>query len=128
MQLGTRGDRNLFYSLLLLSITGLLINNYLRSPGKTVIIEMDGQLIQKLNLLANYNITVNGQIGETVVEIARGKARILKSDCPQKICVRSGAISRAGDVLVCVPNKVIVRIDNGTTGSYDAITGMRPLH
>ena len=128
IQFSTKGDRILLFSLMLLSITGLFINNHLRHPGKSVMIEMDGQLIQKLSLYSNYKITVKGHIGETVVEIANGKALILKSDCPHKICVRTGAISRAGDVLVCIPNKVVVRISNGDNISYDAVTGMRPLH
>ncbi len=42
------------------------------------------------------------------VGIKDGKVRMLKADCPDKLCVKQGA----GDVLpiVCLPNQVVVEI------------------
>jgi len=48
--------------------------------------------------------------------------RIEASHCPQKICVHSGAIRRSGELLVCVPNRVVVRINGGTEHPFDLIT------
>ena len=32
------------------------------------------------------------------------------SDCKNQICVNTGKISRAGEIIVCLPNYVIVEI------------------
>lgn len=35
---------------------------------------------------------------------------MIEADCPDKLCVHQGYISRVGEVLVCIPNKVVVEI------------------
>ena len=42
-----------------------------------------------------------------------GLARIIKSPCPHRFCIRSGAINRPGAPLVCVPNGVVVELVGG---------------
>ncbi|MGE5587679.1 MAG: NusG domain II-containing protein [Clostridia bacterium] len=53
--------------------------------------------------------------GRTVtVEIAEdGRARVLASDCPDKVCVKTGWIDRPGELIVCLPNRVVVKIQGG---------------
>ncbi len=56
-------------------------------------------------------IHVEGPLGVTEVEIDKSTVRIVKSPCKNKICVRSGAISRPGQWVACLPNRVIVSIE-----------------
>lgn len=53
---------------------------------------------------------VSGPLGTTEISISEGKARILSSPCPEKICVDFGVISleRAA---VCLPNHVSVSLE-----------------
>lgn len=51
-----------------------------------------------------------------------GQAYVSKSDCDDKICVSSGKISKTGQIIVCAPAAISVRIV-GNGGDYDAITG-----
>ena len=51
-----------------------------------------------------------GPLGQTVVEIRDGRARIVDSPCPDKLCVRAAPISKPGQWIACLPNKVFVRI------------------
>jgi len=47
------------------------------------------------------------------VEIDGGKVRILqmtKKICPRQICSRLGWANRQGDILVCLPNKIVVEV------------------
>lgn len=37
-----------------------------------------------------------------------GTVRFLDSDCPDKICINAGALSRDMDIAVCMPNRVSV--------------------
>ncbi|GHV69607.1 hypothetical protein AGMMS49928_12450 [Spirochaetia bacterium] len=59
---------------------------------------------------ARETITVEGPLGETVVELHDGNARVLSSPCANQTCVSAGTIRRPGQWLVCLPNKVFVSI------------------
>ena len=65
-----------------------------------------------------------GPLGVTVVEIGSSAARILSSPCCHQICVNSGWLHYAGEVAVCLPNRLILRLvgDGGSTPDLDAVT------
>ena len=44
------------------------------------------------------------------VEIKDGKVRISDSDCPDKICEKTGFITSPIQAIVCLPNRISVRI------------------
>ncbi len=51
-------------------------------------------------------------IGETnVCEIKDGRVCMKSADCPDQSCVRSHPISEPGENIVCLPNKVILKIE-----------------
>ena len=58
-----------------------------------------------------------GPLGETVIEIRDGRARVLSSPCPNGICMKSGW----SDTLCCLPNRVIAV--STAEGEADAISG-----
>lgn len=62
-----------------------------------------------------------GPLGESVVEIRSGRVRMRSSPCPQQLCVRQGWRARAGQVIVCVPNRVGVFL-KGSGEEPDAVT------
>ena len=105
-----------------LSIFSWIGLNYIRQPGDTVTIEVDGQTIHQLDLYTSQEIIVNGTIGKTIINIDNGTARVTHSDCPQKICVKTGRIHRVGEMIVCVPNKVVIKINGQRKNQFDVIT------
>ena len=54
------------------------------------------------------------------IAVGSGGARVTQSDCPDKVCVRTGEISSPGEVIACVPNGVTVYIEGGPDGA-DAV-------
>ncbi|RKX94799.1 MAG: hypothetical protein DRP84_06110 [Spirochaetes bacterium] len=69
----------------------------------------------------NRKIEVKGPLGDTIVVIEDGKAWIEYSPCREKICMKMGKISRVGQQVVCVPNRVLVEIE-GRNGDIDAVS------
>ena len=65
------------------------------------------------DLKTDRTVEIPGALGNTKVEIAGGKARILDSPCPNKTCVAAAPLSRQGDWSACLPNKVILRVEGG---------------
>lgn len=55
-----------------------------------------------------------------ILRIRDGKADITQASCPDKICVDHRPVSRRGESLVCLPNRVTVEIENGKEPEVDA--------
>ncbi len=66
--------------------------------------------------------TLQGKRGLCVLRIQNGKIRMEKSNCPLKICQHQGWISKPGEMILCIPNQVYVRIEGNIENHLDAIT------
>ena len=81
--------------------------------GNMVMIYQEGKLIQELSLDHDTEFVIEGDY-ENVVTVKDGKAAITKSDCPGPDCVHSGWIHEAGRSIVCLPNRVELRIEGAS--------------
>jgi hypothetical protein len=59
-----------------------------------------------------------------LVEFKDGKVRVKEADCPNQVCVKTGWLSKPGQISVCAPNKlkVIVIGPSEWTDRVDTIT------
>ena len=103
-------------ALLLALIGGALYMILAPSQGRTAEIYADGTLVATVRLDHEEAIPLDGL--KVVVEA--GSLWVEEADCPDKICEKTGKISRAGQTIVCLPNKVIVRILG--KGEVEAVT------
>jgi hypothetical protein len=71
---------------------------------------------------AEETVTVPGPLGDTVVEIRGGRARVLSSPCQNQTCVAAGYIHRHGQWTACLPNQVMVSVE-GNSGASGAEEG-----
>lgn len=46
----------------------------------------------------------------------------LSADCPDKVCVQTGALSRVGEVAACVPTGTVVTVKGESRTAPDGIT------
>ncbi len=65
-------------------------------------------------------IPVAGPLGDTLIEIADGRVRVVASPCTQKLCVRAGWLDASGEATACVPNRVSVAL-LGDDPRFDAV-------
>ena len=70
----------------------------------------------------NRTFEVDCDNGKNVVEIKDGKVSVIDADCNNRACVKSNAISKKGEQIVCLPHKLIVVIKGGSEGELDART------
>jgi heptaprenyl diphosphate synthase len=91
--------------------------------GMTVLVQVDGHPVQTLNLLEERRLSIRGLQGNVTVETHAGMVRVVEADCPNHICVRTGWRSKAGEAIVCVPNKTVVRILGENDGGIRGVTG-----
>jgi hypothetical protein len=67
------------------------------------------------SLASNRREEVRGPLGTTTVVIRDGKAAVVDSPCPDKLCIHMPPVSRPGQWIACLPNRVFVRV-RGTDG------------
>jgi len=117
----TRADRLVFYTLVGLGVALLFLPRGAGEPA-ALVVEGTGGYRSVAPLSEDGRIEVPGPLGTTVVEVRDGAARVVSSPCPQKTCIAMGAVAEPGDIAVCVPNGVIVRIEGDATQRLDATT------
>ncbi|MDT8420866.1 MAG: NusG domain II-containing protein [Desulfuromonadales bacterium] len=118
----TRFDRYLIIILsLLVGISFLL--PFGRQAGARLIVEAENRTVFSAPLDTARQLAVEGPLGMTRMEIKDGAVRVLSSPCPQKICIGMGEARRAGELLACVPNRIVARIEGDAEGAtYDLLS------
>jgi hypothetical protein len=81
--------------------------------GNVVNVYKEGALVRECSLNSDTEFVIEGDY-ENVVTIKDGKAAITKSDCPGTDCVHSGWIHESGRSIVCLPNRVELRIEGAS--------------
>ena len=63
----------------------------------------------------------DGDVTNTLV-IKGGVADMTSADCPDHLCVKQKAISKEGESIICLPNKVVVTVKSGMKSDIDSIS------
>lgn len=89
------------------------------------LIQIDNNLKYELDLEKNQIFNLKEFDPAVVIEVHNQAIRIVRNDCDKKICLKMGFISKPGQVIVCVPKKILIYIptDNDQHQSIKAITG-----
>ena len=119
----TIGDKILVATLFILN--GWLFMNWGIgfSEGDWVVVKVNQKEVARLSLETDQITHVKGPLGLTEVEVKKGQARIVRSPCKNKVCIKSGYIRYADRLAVCIPNRVVVRIVGESHRGVDAVVG-----
>lgn len=94
--------------------------------GATVKITVDGAVygIYALDEDQEIPVLVDG-VQTNYVRISDGEADMVTATCPDLLCVHQKKISKANEMIVCLPNKVVVEVvaadGEGGTADFDAV-------
>ena len=89
------------------------------STDGMVRITVDGEVYGEYPLADDLDI----QINETNhLSIKDGKATMTDATCPDQLCVHQKAVSKDGESIICLPNKVIAIIIDGEESEIDTIS------
>jgi hypothetical protein len=92
--------------------------------GTRVIVTSSGQTCFIAPLDQPRSVDLDGPLGQTHLVIDDQGARITDSPCPHKLCIAMGPARNSGDLLACIPNRILVRIDKpgGEEAPYDLLS------
>ena len=106
----TLGDKLLISAVLACALAGLFLIPGMHGRGEVAIVEgRDGSRLT-LDLSRDGRWEVDGPLGRTVIRIEDGCIRVTESPCPHELCVHMGCRHRGGEIIACIPNRVIVRL------------------
>ena len=94
------------------------------SRGQTaqrVVVEVDGQVYQELPLTGPQEWVIQQGEARNVVCVDATGAWMSQTNCPDEQCVRQGRITRVGSTLVCLPHRVVVRLEGAREDGLDAV-------
>lgn len=114
-----RNDRLLGVCIILAAILCLGIYRMTCRTGAEAVVYINGERTAAYPLREDAQALLNGT---NLLVIRGGMADITEADCQDKLCVRQAAISRTGESLVCLPNRIVVVIEGDTQDGVDAQT------
>lgn len=117
----TKGDKILIVVIILVSVIslGFVKSGLFKYNDKYISVQVNGEEYKKIyfdDSVIGKTITIDTPYGHNVLEIGDGEVRVIEASCPDKLDVLQGSISEPGEIIVCLPNRLIVEI-KGTQNS-----------
>lgn len=116
-----RNDIILFAVIIIIAVSGLLILNFSRAEGKSVIILIDGVETARYSINTNLEKVIETENGSNTLVIKSGKVSVKNADCPDLVCVKHREISKDGETIICLPHKLVIEISKETDDNLDVV-------
>ena len=124
MRLFTPADILIILLLALIGYFAIFLSHKNEFGNPMAFIQIDNVTEYEVDLQKNQIILLNQFSPAVKVEVRNKSIGISKNDCAQRICIRMGFISHVGQMVVCVPKKILIYISGSNEDeTIDAITG-----
>lgn len=125
-----KGDKIVGIILLIIVVISLcgagIYKNSIKGSEKIAIIKRAGIVIRTIDLkkvVEPEEFTLKTDKGNyNTISVKHNSISIIASDCPHKECVKSGWISEPGEMVVCLPYKLIINIEGQGNQGIDGGT------
>jgi len=119
-----KGDIYIIAAVLFLTLVSIIVPGIFSAGNnirpKAVIIQ-DNKVIKEINLEKidkAERFEIRGYYNITVL-MEQGRIRFEEADCPDKLCVKTGWLSKPGDTAICLPARVIIKIEGEKEDNED---------
>lgn len=107
----SRYDFFVLVGIAFLALGGIFFNQQMSAHrGEEVEVYVNNQEYGVFPLYEDNHLEVEGVNGLTEVEIKDGRVRVTHSACPDKICIYTSWVQRPNQTIVCLPNRVVVKV------------------
>lgn len=109
----TKADKAIFWMLLLSAAIMLAaVHSAADTAAVTAVIEIDGREYGRYNLKEKTKqiLAIETNFGYNKIVIENGALRVCESSCPDKLEIQAGTVLKAGQILVCLPNRMVIRL------------------
>lgn len=114
-----KNDIYLIVFLLFLSLIVYFTNHLLSQKGKIAVIYLNNKQYAALPLDEDKTININNT---NTVCVKDGKVFMEQANCPDQICVHQKPLDSSERDIVCLPNKITVKIIKNSEDSLDTVS------
>ncbi|MFT5876028.1 MAG: hypothetical protein ACI8WT_005030 [Clostridium sp.] len=123
-----KGDKIVFIILVIIVVIALsgagIYKMAIKGSENIAVIKREGIVLKTIDLtkvVKPEEFTIKTDNGHyNTISVKHNGISIIDADCPHKECVKSGWISEPGEMIVCLPFKLIIniegKVDNGIDG------------
>lgn len=111
LKIFNKWDMALAITVMVVCIAGYFATGfYLGGNEKYAVIEVDGKLFAQYNMSTLTEPKCVDINGHNTLEITKDYAKSIYADCDDKLDIKQGKITSPGQIIICMPNKMTVRI------------------
>lgn len=90
------------------------------------VVTVNGKVLAEIDLSAKKDdeFTIETSEGNNKIVVHDGGISIVEADCSDGVCVNQGTAKKPGDMIVCLPHRVIIEVvgANNNTDGEDVIS------
>jgi len=98
----------------LLSVSAIFASGILLSGFKpsVAVVEVNGKVYGEYSLQekSGKTLEIRTEFGYNKIEIKNGSLSITETSCPDGLEMKAGSIQKSGEMLVCLPNRLVAYI------------------
>jgi len=112
-------DKLLIGIVFIIALVAIILLQLLNEDATKAEIYYDGVLVKEISLLENKTYEVMGANGVVIIVVENKKIKVKQEESPLHLCSKQGFISKKGESIICLPNKIVISL--GNDDKYDAI-------
>ena len=121
-----KGDYILIAILIILSLASFfwIKKSAPTTPDKYVSVKVDGEEIKRLEFTRKtegQTFEIVTDYGRNVIEMEKDRVHVIEASCPDKLDVKQGYISRPGEMIICLPNHLVVEVRSDKGNDIDIV-------
>jgi hypothetical protein len=108
-----KSDIKLILILAVITLSCFILFNFSSdNKDKKALVYYENKLIKTIDLTSSNTYTVNGYNGKVVLETKQGSIRVREEKSPLHICSKQGWVSNTNEIIVCLPNKIVIKLQS----------------
>lgn len=109
----------------LLGVIGTGVVFFKKTPARPIAnIYVDGICVRSVDLsdiTEPYEFTVETPYGSNTIRVEPGRIAVVSADCADETCVHTGWIGDRAIPIVCLPHRLVIRIEQSAANDVDAV-------
>lgn len=105
-----KSDIKLLIILSIIVLCIFIIINITKEDGSVAEVYYEDEKVLTIDLNMDKEYIVDGELGDVILEVKNKKIRVKEENSPKHICSKEGYIGDSSRTLICLPNKIIVKI------------------
>lgn len=95
--------------IIILALPLFILNN--KKSGNIALVYYESKVILKIDLNIDKEYNVEGLNGNVKIVVKDSKIKVDEENSPKHLCSKKGYISREYETIICLPNKIIIKIE-----------------